>query len=51
MGKKNQFFRNNIKPSKQEVIRSLKESLEKNDLAILKLRNIIEYFEESRYSK
>ena len=43
--KKNSFFntKNNIKPSRQEVVRSLNESLEKNDLAILRLKNINEY--------
>lgn len=49
MNKKNRFFdKRNIKPSRHEVVRSLNESLEKNDLAILKLKGIIEYFEEAR---
>ncbi len=45
MYKKNNFFKNknNIKPSRQEVVRSLKESIEKNDLAILRLNKMNEY--------
>lgn len=49
MSKKNRFFdKRNIKPSRQEVVRSLNESLEKNDLAISNLNGIIEYFETAR---
>ncbi len=47
MYRKNRFFdQRNIKPSKQEVVKSFRESIEKNNLAILRLNNLNEYLKK-----
>jgi len=47
MYRKNRFFdQRNIKPSKQEVVKSFRESIEKNNLAILRFNNLNVYLKK-----